>query len=81
MNWWTPGRRRHRHIGGPEILGQFLKADAIDRIDLFVMPVLLGEGIPLFGPDGTVQGVTLDACLPYPDGVVKLSYLLRARKG
>lgn len=41
-------------MGGGELAREFLKEDLIDGMDLALMPVLLGEGIPLF-PSGFPQ--------------------------
>jgi dihydrofolate reductase len=41
-------------MGGGELVRDFLTADLIDELDLGVVPVLLGEGIPLF-PSGFPQ--------------------------
>ena len=38
-------------MGGGEIARDFLKADLVDELHLGVVPVLLGEGLPLF-PSG-----------------------------
>jgi dihydrofolate reductase len=35
-------------VGGANLVRQFLEGDAIDELHLFIAPVLLGEGIPLF---------------------------------
>ena len=37
-------------LGGGEIHSLFLRAGFIDEIRLFIMPLALGEGIPLFAP-------------------------------
>lgn len=42
------------HMGGGELAREFLKADLIDELSLSIVPVLLGEGIPLF-PSGFPQ--------------------------
>ena len=42
------------HMGGGELAREFLKADLVDELYLGVVPVLLGEGIPLF-PSGFPQ--------------------------
>ena len=42
------------HMGGGELAREFLKADLIDELYLGVVPVLIGEGIPLF-PSGFPQ--------------------------
>jgi dihydrofolate reductase len=41
-------------MGGGELAREFLKADLIDEVWLSIVPVLLGEGIPLF-PSGFPQ--------------------------
>lgn len=41
-------------MGGGEIARDFLKEDLVDRIYLGIVPILLGEGIPLF-PAGFPQ--------------------------
>jgi len=41
--------------GGANIAQQFLKAGLIDEIQIHLVPVLLGDGIRLFGPIGTEQ--------------------------
>lgn len=38
--------------GGADIVGQLQRADLIDRYHISVIPVILGEGIRLFGAEG-----------------------------
>lgn len=42
------------HMGGGELARAFLKDDLIDELDLGVVPILLGNGIPMF-PAGFPQ--------------------------
>jgi dihydrofolate reductase len=42
------------HMGGGELARSFLQADLIDELFLGVVPILLGEGLPLF-PAGFPQ--------------------------
>ena len=42
------------HMGGGELARSFLQADLIDELFLDVVPILLGEGLPLF-PGGFPQ--------------------------
>ena len=44
-------------------------------MDLFVIPVLLGAGIPAFKLDGKAN-LTLIETQSYPKGIVRLSYHL-----
>ncbi|WP_226642700.1 dihydrofolate reductase family protein [Mesobacillus subterraneus] len=39
-------------VGGGQLVKQFLEKQLIDEIQLYLIPKLIGEGIPLF-PDGT----------------------------
>ncbi len=65
-------------LGGARTIQAFLDAGMIDRMDLFVIPVLLGGGIRLFGEeDGEPQLLNLDHVQPYANGVVRLSYTMR----
>lgn len=43
--------------GGPDVARQCLAAGLVDEVQLHVVPVVLGEGLPLF--DGSVAGVRL----------------------
>jgi len=62
-------------MGGAQTIRSFLDAGAIDALDIFVMPVLLGDGVPLFERSGRgLRDLTMAECRAYPDGVVRLSY-------
>lgn len=39
----------HAYVDGGDVIQQFLAADLIDAMTITVVPVLLGQGIPLFG--------------------------------
>ncbi|MBS8265441.1 dihydrofolate reductase [Mesobacillus boroniphilus] len=39
-------------VGGGQLVKQFLEKNLIDEIELYIIPKLVGEGIPLF-PEGT----------------------------
>ena len=65
-------------LGGARTIQTFLSAGMIDRMDLFVIPVLLGGGIRLFAGEGSEpQLFKLDNVQPYANGVVQLSYNIR----
>lgn len=69
----TPGK----HIwmmGGGELIASFLDAGEIDEFDIHVMPVLIGQGIPLIAPRHRDVPLHLRAARKYPDGVVRLRY-------
>ena len=65
-------------LGGPRTIHGFRELDAIDTYELFVMPILLGGGIPLFHTSELQRRLQLrasEAC----DGVVRLFYEPMAR--
>ena len=64
-------------MGGGDIIGSFLDAGAIDELILTVMPVFIGEGIPLIAPKQRDVPLRLRGAQPFPDGVVQLHYEVR----
>jgi len=61
-------------MGGGELTREFLNEDLLDRMELAIMPVLLGKGIPLF-PEGSPQrNFQLVNQRSYSSGIVLLSY-------
>lgn len=61
-------------MGGGEIIGAFLDEDAIDEFIITVVPVFIGEGIPLLPPGRRQVALRLLRAQPFPDGVVQLHY-------
>ena len=59
-------------VGGPQLQTAFLRGGHLDRLELFVMPALLGGGVRLFEADG--PGLTLREARPLPGGIVRLDY-------
>lgn len=66
-------------VGGGRTARACLDADLIDEIELFVVPRLLGEGIPLFEPHGQRRSLHLLETHAFPSGVVWLRHAVRAR--
>lgn len=62
-------------MGGAQTINAFLTAEAVDRIDLFTLPVLLGEGIRLFEGARPETGLRLLSSQIYDRGLARLSYL------
>lgn len=62
-------------MGGAHTMAEFLNADAVDRIDHFVIPVALGSGIPAFAGLRQPRSLALDDTERFADGVVRLSYV------
>ncbi|HET7208327.1 MAG TPA: dihydrofolate reductase family protein [Terriglobales bacterium] len=61
-------------MGGGEIIGAFLDAGAIDQFIISVVPILIGEGIPLISPRHRDVPLRLRRSQRFPDGVVQLHY-------
>jgi dihydrofolate reductase len=62
------------HMGGGELVRAFLEADLVDELGLGLVPVLLGEGIPLFPGGFPQRDFSLLESKSYPNGVVSLRY-------
>jgi dihydrofolate reductase len=67
-------------MGGGELARDFLREDLIDELQLGVVPVLLGEGIPLFPPDFPQRDFELVENKTYSKGLIALKYT-RVRGG
>jgi dihydrofolate reductase len=61
-------------MGGAGIIASFLDEGEIDEFILSVVPVLIGEGIPLLAPRHRTVPLKLIASTKFADGVVKLHY-------
>lgn len=68
--WWL--------VGGASLAGQFLEAGVLTRADLFVIPELLGEGIPAFR-NSKITPLDLIETQTYPKSIVRLSWRPRKR--
>jgi dihydrofolate reductase len=61
-------------MGGGELARAFLNADLVDRLRLGIVPVLLGEGIPLFPSGFPQRDFTLLENKTYSKGLIALTY-------
>ncbi|WP_020533474.1 dihydrofolate reductase family protein [Flexithrix dorotheae] len=61
-------------IGGGEIIKILLEADLVDELIIFEMPVLLGNGIPLFPESKKEIKLKLEESKTYSGGIVELKY-------
>jgi dihydrofolate reductase len=64
-------------MGGGEIIASFLDEDAIDEFIISLVPIFIGEGIPLIAPRHREVPLTLRSVKPFPDGVVQVHYDVR----
>jgi len=68
-------------MGGAGIIGSFLDAGQIDEFIIHVIPVFIGEGIPLLAPRHRKVPLRLRSIRRFPDGVVRLHYDVLRRAG
>lgn len=61
-------------MGGGQIIGAFLDAGEIDELMIHVIPVFIGEGIPLIAPRHCTIPLRLLKSRAFSDGVVGLHY-------
>jgi len=62
------------HMGGGELARVFLQDDLIDELQLGVVPILIGEGIPLFPGGFPQREFTLLENKTYSKGLISLKY-------
>jgi len=61
-------------MGGGDIIGSFVDEGAIDEFVITVVPIFIGEGIPLLAPRHREVPLRLLGVQQFPDGVVQLHY-------
>jgi dihydrofolate reductase len=61
-------------FGGGELFRTLLSAGLVDTVEVSVMPVLLGEGIPLLPPGGTAALKLVDHKILPKSGIAVLAY-------
>ena len=61
-------------VGGAILSQQFLSLNLVDEIKLTIAPVLLGDGLRLFGASPTETRWDLKNVVAYKNGFVELSY-------
>ncbi len=60
-------------FGGGVLFRTLLDAGLVDAMDISVMPVMIGSGVPLL-PAGQRRNIHLENCKPLPSGILMLSY-------
>jgi dihydrofolate reductase len=61
-------------MGGGDIIASFLDAGAIDEFIVSIVPVFIGEGIPLIATRHRHVPLRLRSVKHFPDGVVQVHY-------
>jgi len=70
----APGYRNIWLVGGAMLSQRFLELGLVDEIRLTVAPVLLGDGLRLFGGSLTEEKWDLKNVVAYKNGFVELAY-------
>lgn len=61
-------------IGGGKLIATLFDNNLIDEMQICVMPIIVGEGIPLFNLPVREQTLRLEECRQYKNGAVFLRY-------
>jgi len=61
-------------VGGAMLCQRFLELGLVDEIKLMIAPVLLGQGLSLFGGSVVQEAWRLNNVVAYKNGFVELSY-------
>ena len=69
----TAGVRRI-YVDGGAVIRQFLRDGLIDDLTLSIVPIVLGEGIPLFDASVPTRRLRLAGSQAFPSGLVQLRY-------
>ena len=65
---------RHLYVDGGITIQRFLRAGLIDRLVITRVPVLIGDGIPLFGSLSQDIALRHIATRSYPSGLIQSEY-------
>lgn len=66
--------KRHLYVDGGITIQRFLRARLIQEMTITRIPVLLGQGISLFGSDGTELQLRLLSTREFDNGFVQVKY-------
>ena len=66
------------YVDGGRTIQRFLRAGLIDRMIISTLPVLIGQGVPLFGPLDKDIRLELVASRTFPGGMVQTEYTVKA---
>ena len=61
-------------MGGAGLIASFLDVGEIDEFDIHIIPVLIGDGIPLMAPRHRDIPLRLRSSKKFPDGIVRIRY-------
>jgi len=67
-------------VGGSNLLSGFLNERIVNELIIFIMPIILKEGIPLFSNIETSPQISLKSIKKYRNGVAVLHYIINKIK-
>lgn len=70
----TQAGYKRAYLDGGKVIQSFLRAGLVDEMTITLIPVLLGEGIPLFGPTERDIPLQLLSSQSWPNGFVQNHY-------
>lgn len=70
--------KQHLYIDGGQTIQRFLQAGLLNELTITYIPLLLGEGLPLFGVLGQEISLRLLAATPSPNGFVQVRYAVES---
>ena len=71
---WSAQGLQHIYVDGGVVISAFLEAGLIDDLRLTIVPLLLGDGIPLFHPGRPQAQLALTDSQTFASGTVVLTY-------
>ncbi len=63
-------------FGGGDLLTQFIDLDLLDELDLGIIPVILGDGVPLFRKTKQAKKLSLVSSKQFKSGMILLRYTM-----
>jgi dihydrofolate reductase len=73
------GNAKSVYVDGGKVIQSFMRADLIDEITVGIAPVLIGEGLSLFGYIETDCWLDLKATSSNESGMVSVTYSVRRK--
>lgn len=67
-------------MGGAGLIASFLDSRAIDEFIIHVIPVFIGNGIPLIAGGARTVDLSLRSSRRFSDGVMRLHYFVQSRR-
>ncbi len=64
-------------VGGAQLNSLFLNNGLLDELRVYVMPIILGEGVSLFSDDAISKPLQLKSSREFNSGVIELIYELK----